>query len=113
MPDEPTPWELHRSMEALRRSLESGFASLNARLDRVVSSELFAAYQQHVQKEFDDHERELAAIKADREADKKERDTEKSQRANDRRLIGLAVFTSIIAPLVILLIQLWLTSKGT
>ncbi|MGA4992969.1 hypothetical protein [Nonomuraea bangladeshensis] len=27
-------------------------------------------------------------------------------------MIGLAVFTSIIAPLVILLIQLWLTSRG-
>lgn len=100
-------------MEALRRSLESGFASLNARLDRVVSSELFAAYQQHVQKEFDDHERELAALKSEREADKKERDAERTQRATDRRLIGLAVFTSIIAPLVILLIQLWLTSKGS
>ncbi|WP_188188063.1 hypothetical protein [Nonomuraea sp. SYSU D8015] len=105
MPDEPTPWELHRSMEALRRSLESGFASLNSRLDRVVSSELFAAYQQAVQRQFDDHERKITAIEADREADKKERD-------NYKRLIGLAVFTSIIAPLVILLFQLWL-NKGT
>jgi hypothetical protein len=93
-------------MEALRHTLESGFNSLNARLDRVVSSELFAAYQQHVQKEFDDHERELAALRADREADKKEREA-------NRRLIGLAVFTSIIAPLVILLIQLWLNSGRT
>ncbi|MGA4992968.1 hypothetical protein [Nonomuraea bangladeshensis] len=65
MPDSPTPWELHRTMEALRHTLESGFNSLNARLDRVVSSELFAAYQQQVQKGFDDHERGLAAIKAD------------------------------------------------
>jgi hypothetical protein len=93
-------------MEALRHTLESGFNSLNSRLDRVVSSELFAAYQQHVQKEFDDHERELAALRADREADKKEREA-------NRRLIGLAVFTSIIAPLVILLIQLWLNSGRT
>lgn len=100
-------------MEALRRSLESGFASLNSRLDRVVSSELFAAYQQSVQRQFDDAERELSELKAEREADKKERDTERAQRSQDRRLIGLAVFTSIIAPLVILLIQLWLTSKGS
>jgi hypothetical protein len=99
-------------MEALRRSLESGFASLNSRLDRVVSSELFHAHQQAVRREFDDHASELAALHAARADDKKERDAEKAQRANDRRLIGLAVFTSIIAPLVILLIQLWLTSRG-
>ncbi|UBU10042.1 hypothetical protein [Nonomuraea gerenzanensis] len=113
MPDSPTPWELHRTMEALRHSMEAGFASLNARLDRVVSSELFAAYQQHVQKEFDDHERELAAIKAEREADKKERDAERAQRATDRRMAAIAVFTSIIAPLVILLISVWLNSGRT
>ncbi|MFI7643750.1 hypothetical protein [Nonomuraea sp. NPDC049400] len=106
MADEPTPWELHRSMEALRRSLESGFASLNARLDRVVPNELFQAYQQAVQRQFDDHERKIASIEA-------ERDAEKTQRAADRKLIVTAVFTAFVSPLVILLIQLWLTSKGS
>ncbi|MBN6054503.1 hypothetical protein JYK22_21355, partial [Nonomuraea sp. RK-328] len=112
VPDEPTPWELHRTVEALRRSVETGFNSLNARLDRVVTNDLFQAYQQAVRREFDDHASDLAALKADREADKKERETEKTQRANDRRLIGLAVFTSIIAPLALLIVQLWL-NKGT
>lgn len=106
MPDEPTPWELHRSMQDLRRSVESGFASLNARLDRVVSNELFQAYQQTVQRQFDDHEREIASMRAERE-------TEKTQRASDRKLIVTAVFTAFIAPLVLLLVQLWLTSKGS
>lgn len=106
MPDEPTPWELHRSMEALRRSLESGFASLNARLDRVVPTELFHAYQQSVQRQFDDHEGEIASLKA-------ERDAEKTQRTADRKLIVTAVFTAFVSPLVIILIQLWLTSKGS
>lgn len=106
MPDEPTPWELHRSMEALRRSLESGFANLNARLDRVVPTDLFHAYQQAVQRQFDDHERKISSIEA-------ERDAEKNQRANDRKLIGLAVFTAFVSPLVILLIQLWMTGKGS
>jgi hypothetical protein len=86
--------------------MEAGFASLNTRLDRVVSSELFAAYQQVVQRQFDEHERKIASIETDLEADKKEREA-------NRRLIGLAVFTSIIAPLVILLIQLWLNSGRT
>lgn len=106
MADEPTPWELHRTVEALRRTVENGFNSLNTRLDRVVTNDLFQAYQQAVQRQFDDHESEIAALKA-------ERDAEKNQRANDRKLIGLAVFTAFVSPLVILLIQLWLTSKGS
>ncbi|WP_091106099.1 hypothetical protein [Nonomuraea pusilla] len=106
MADEPTPWELHRTMEALRRSVESGFNSLNARLDRVVPNELFQAYQQAVQRQFDDHERKIAGIEA-------ERDAEKAQRANDRKLIVMAVFTAFVSPLVILLIQLWLNGKGS
>jgi hypothetical protein len=104
--DEPTPWELHRTVEALRRSVEAGFNSLNSRLDRVVTNDLFQAYQAAVQRQFDDHEREIAGLKA-------ERDAEKSQRANDRKLLVLAVFTAFIAPLVLLLIQLWLNSKGS
>ncbi|HEY9375051.1 hypothetical protein [Streptomyces sp.] len=106
MADEPTPWELHRSMEALRRSVETGFNSLNARLDKLVPVDLFQAYQQAVQRQFDEHEREIAALNA-------ARDAEKNQRSADRRLIGLAVFTAFVSPLVILLIQLWLTGKGT
>jgi len=93
-------------MEALRRSVEAGFNSLNARLDRVVPNELFQAYQQAVQRQFDEHERKIAGIEA-------ERDAEKAQRAGDRKLIITAVFTAFVSPLVILLIQLWLTSKGT
>jgi hypothetical protein len=93
-------------VEALRRSVDAGFNSLNSRLDRVVTNDLFQAHQAAVQRQFDDHEREIAGLKAERDADK-------NQRANDRKLIGLAVFTALVSPLVILLIQLWLTSKGS
>lgn len=117
MPDEPTPWELHRSMEALRRSVEGGFNSLNSRLDRVVSNELFQAYQANVQRQFDDLKRELGDLKTEHDTEiagiRAERETEKSQRASDRKLIVTAVFTAFIAPLVLLLVQLWLTSKGS
>lgn len=79
---------------------------MNARLDKLVSNELFQAHQQAVRREFDDHAAEIAALKAEREA-------EKAQRAADRKLIVTAVFTAFVSPLVILLIQLWLTSRGT
>lgn len=106
MADEPTPWELHRNVEALRRTIEAGFAGLNARLDRVVSNELFQAYQQSVRREFDDQAAELAEMKAEREAEKK-------QRAADRKMVITAIMTSFVSPVVLLLVQLWLTSKGS
>lgn len=116
MPDSPTPWELHRTDEALRRSVESGFANLNARLDRVVPTDLFHAYQQAVQRQYDDLKREYANLKAEHDEEirnlRGEWEADKKQKLADRKLLITSVFTSIIAPVVLLLLSLWLTSKG-
>lgn len=54
---EPGGWELRRAMEQLRSDSREGFASLNARLDKVVSADAFAAEQRRV----DDKLKDLAA----------------------------------------------------
>lgn len=105
MPDAPTPWELQRTLAAIREDMREGFKGLNQRLDRNVSVELFSAFQEAVQAKFADTEKDIAAIQAAREAETK-------QRASDRRLILAAVFTSVLAPLVLLLLNQYLTSKG-
>ncbi|MEV0149118.1 MULTISPECIES: hypothetical protein [unclassified Nonomuraea] len=116
MPDSPTPWELHRSMEALRRSLESGFANLNSRLDRVVPTDLFHAYQAAIQRQFDDFKQEIADLKAEQDEEvtklRAEWDADKKQKLADRKLLITSVFTSLIAPFVLLLLGLWLTARG-
>ncbi|YCK35186.1 hypothetical protein ACNF49_14185 [Actinomadura sp. ATCC 39365] len=103
-------------MEALRRSLESGFANLNARLDRVVPTDLFHAHQQAVQREFDDFKREIAELKAEHDEEitklRAEWDADKKQKLADRKLLITSVFTSLLAPFVLLLLSLWLTSRG-
>jgi len=35
MPEEPTPWELHRNYEQLRTDVREGFAQINGRLDQM------------------------------------------------------------------------------
>jgi hypothetical protein len=106
LPDAPTPWELHRTLSAIREDMREGFKGLNQRLDRNISVELFNAYQESVAAKFTEMANDITDIKA-------ERDAEKKQRATDRRMIFTAVFTSIIAPLVFLLLNLYMTSKGT
>lgn len=105
MADEPTPWELQRTLGAIREDMREGFKGLNQRLDRNVSVELFGAFQKAVDAKFGDIEKDVAEIKAAREA-------EAGQRASDRRLILAAVFTSVLAPLFLLLLNQYLSSKG-
>jgi hypothetical protein len=104
--DEPTPWELQRTLAAIREDMREGFKGINLRLDRNVSVELFNAHQEAERSRHEEHEKDIAEIKAEREA-------EKNQRASDRRLIFMAVFTSVLAPLFLLLVSLYLTSKGS
>lgn len=106
MADEPSPWELHRTLASIREDMREGFKALHLRLDRNVSVELFNAHLEAERSSHEEHEKDITEIKAEREA-------EKRQRASDRRLIYMAVFTSVLAPLFLLLISLYLTSKGT
>jgi hypothetical protein len=103
--DEPTPWELQRTLAAIREDMREGFKGINQRLDRNVSVELFNAHLEAERSRHEEHEKDIAEIKAGREA-------EKQQRSSDRRLIFMAVFTSILAPLFLLLISLYLSNKG-
>lgn len=66
MADEiPTPGELGRMIAALRDTQRDGFAAINARLDRLVTNELYAAEQRRV----DDRIQALMdALAAEREA---------------------------------------------
>lgn len=67
-PDEPGPWELHRSLERFGKNLDTGLAQIHARLDRLVTTETFTAERQRV----DDKLRDLAQDIADERELRKE-----------------------------------------
>lgn len=101
MADEPSNGELARRLEAVHQDLKEDFRELAARLDAKVSMERYQLEQ-------------LAALERERvlgervRAIEQAREQEKQQRANDRRLL----FTALIAPVIMLLLTLYVNSRG-
>jgi len=87
--DEPTPWELKRNYDSLRADMRDGFNQINARLDKMPSSEVFTALLGELQRRVNDVEKDVANDQESRKA--------------DRRLVvgallagGVAILTQII-----------------
>lgn len=106
MPDAPTPGELQRSIADIRQDLRERYAALGVRLDGMVTNAVWQAHIDTTRREHDELGKDIAALEARLDADQR-------QRAADRRLILMALFTSILAPLALLVVQTLLRSKGT
>lgn len=112
MPDEPTLGEVVRRLDAVHTDLKEDFRDVAGRLDKKVSVERFGL-ERDAQLE---RERLLGErIKAMEEARAREaREKQEAEakaadrRAADRRLI----FSALIAPVLMLLLTLYLTSQG-
>ncbi|MCZ1001194.1 hypothetical protein O1M63_29075 [Streptomyces mirabilis] len=109
---EPTLWELHRAMAQLREDQRGGIAQLRddlradlaalaARLDQVVTEEVYRADQRTVLQRLETLERDLTAAQRQREDDQ-------AQQTTNRRLI----ISAFVAPLVVYALQLWQASRG-
>jgi len=72
MADEPTAWELQRSQEQIRADVREGFKGLNARLDKLVSSETLGLVTHRVDERIDALTQALAEERAHRTTGDKE-----------------------------------------
>lgn len=96
MSDEPTGWELQRTLDAIRADLRDMRGDINARLDKVVTSELFAAHIAAEDGRHAAHQAEIKAIKDARESDAK-------QRSADRKwLVGALVFPLVVGAILLI-----------
>jgi hypothetical protein len=101
MPDEPTTSELMRRLEDVRTDLKEDLQSLAGRLDGKVSADMLALQQQAQ----DERTAAIAdRLKAIEEAARKAAE----QRAADRRLI----LTALVAPVLIVILTVWLQARG-
>lgn len=112
MPDEPTLGEVVRRLEAVHQDLKEDFRDVAGRLDGKVSIERYQ-YEKEAAAERERvvGERVRAIEEArDKEAREKQEAEQKlaDRRAADRRLI----FSALIAPVLMLLLTLYLTSQG-
>ena len=71
MADEPTNWELKRNYESLRGDMRDGFNQINTRLDKMPSSEVFAALLNGLERRVHDVEQDVASDQQSRKSDKR------------------------------------------
>lgn len=109
MADEPTVGELRRNVDDIRRDMRDRHAALGQRLDEMARGTVpLSLYQAHLEasrREHDELGKDIADLAKVVESDQK-------QRAADRRMVLLALFTSILAPLMLLLVSTYLRGKG-
>ena len=110
---EPTLWELHRAVSQLREDLRGDLAQLAARLDQVVTQDVYRADQRAVDQRISQIESGLAGLRGEHDqglerAEQQHRE-DQAQAAATRRL----VLSSFVAPLLLMAVQLWVVSRGS
>lgn len=89
MPDEPTLGEVVRTLARIERDLGTRLDQITARLDRVITVELYEAHQAAVDRRITEAETEIADMKKQREIER-QRDDDR-QAANRRMIVGALI----------------------
>ena len=113
MADEPTLGEVVRRLEAIHADLKEDLREYGARLDSKVSIERYELERRAA----DDGHRQViervTAIEAAREREKEHREQERQAVEDRRRADRRLVFTALVAPVLLLLLQAYLAAKGS
>lgn len=106
--DEPGGWELRRALDETRKDMRDGFAGLNQRLDKLVSTDAFNAEQRRVDERLKDIADDLAAEASARQAGDADQ-----QKALDKLVSNQKwILTAILLPIGLFLASLYVTAKG-
>lgn len=110
--DEPSNGELARRLEAIHADLKEDFRDLAKRLDAKVSLERYEIERRNRDDVHVQMMERIAAIEEARTQEHRQADADRraadERRRQDRRL----VFTALIAPVLLLLLQAYLAAKG-
>lgn len=112
MPDEPTLGEVMRRLEDVRTDLKDDFRELGLRLDSKVSLERYQLEQAARDEALRLAVERIKGIEEQREQEARSRRDEEQRladrRAADRRLI----FTALVAPVLLLILTVYLSAQG-
>jgi ferric-dicitrate binding protein FerR (iron transport regulator) len=110
--DEPTLGEVVRRLEAIHADLKEDLREYGARLDSKVSIERYELERRAA----DDVHRQViervTAIETSREREKQQREQDRRATDERRRADRRLAFTALIAPVLILLLQAYLSARG-
>lgn len=112
MPDQPTLGEVMRRLEDVRTDLKEDFRELGLRLDSKVSLERYQLEQQARDDALKLVVERVKGIEEAREAAAQARRDE-AQRAADRRAADRRlIFAALIAPVLLLILTVYLNAQG-
>ncbi|MFF2502207.1 hypothetical protein ACFVTY_02240 [Streptomyces sp. NPDC058067] len=112
MADDTTLGEVARRLEAIHVDLKEDLREYGARLDKKVSVERYELERRTA----DDVHRQLidriAVIEAARLQEKKDAEAEQRKRDDERRSDRRLVFSALVVPVLLLLLQAYLAARG-
>lgn len=112
MADEPTLGEIVRRLEAIHADLKENLREHGARLEKKVSVERHELERRTA----DDVHRQVmervAAIEVARTQEKRDAEIEQRKRQDERRADKRLIFSALIVPVLIVLLQVYLSSRG-
>lgn len=105
---EPGPWELQRAHEQLRADMREGFQGINSRLDRLVSTDAFAAEQRRVDDKLKDLADDIAAERESRKIGDQQQQTALDKLIATQRWLLVA----IVLPIALFLGNIYISRSG-
>ena len=104
--------EVARRLEAVHQSLKEDFRDVASRLDGKVSTDVYRLEQTAMERALVQLSERVAALEEARRKEAEQIEARhraaEAQRASDRRL----VFTALVAPVLLILLQVYLTARG-
>lgn len=110
--DEPSNGELARRLEAIHADLKEDFRDLAKRLDAKVSLERYEIERRNRDEVHVQMMERIAAIEEARAQEQRQADADRRADEDRRRADRRLVFTALIAPILLLLLQAYLAAKG-
>lgn len=112
MADEPSLGELGRLIQLLRGDVREDMAAINARLDKLVSADVYAAEKEAMAKDISDLGKDLERLAAKQERDMTTVQEQRSQDANRVTQTRRYMVASVIIPILGLVIPIVLFMAG-
>jgi CHASE3 domain sensor protein len=112
VPDDPSNAELAHRIEAMRLDLKEDFRELAKRLDAKVSLERYELERRNRDEVHVAMMERIQAIETARQSERQEADRARQKAVDDRRADRRLIFSALVVPVLIVLLQAYLAAKG-
>jgi hypothetical protein len=110
--DDPSNGELARRLEAVHQDLKEDFRELAKRLDAKVSLERYELERRNRDEVHVAMMERIQAIETARQKEKEDARQARQKSADDRRADRRLIFSALVVPVLIVLLQAYLAARG-